>query len=133
MTIADKTRKNIHALLSAALETAVRERHVKENVHTGVRAPRLAVRSRESVFLANADVALIAETIDRDTPSSRFFAATGLRFSKATAVRRRDIRQDDAGLGYTRQADKLPTPYPKCNTVGLVSLGGNRAVIECQA
>lgn len=38
-----------------------------------------------------------------------------------------------AGLGYTRQADKLPTPCPRCNTVGLVSLGGNRAVIECQA
>ncbi|MFC3299622.1 hypothetical protein FJV46_10615 [Arthrobacter agilis] len=50
----------------------------------------------------------------------------------ATAIvdKHRTIR---AGLGYTRQADKLPTPCPKCNTVGLVSLGGNRAVIECQA
>lgn len=38
-----------------------------------------------------------------------------------------------AGLGYTRQADKLPTPCPKCNTVGLVSLGGKSTSIECQA
>jgi hypothetical protein len=50
--------------------------------------------------------------------------------AEAIVDKHRTIR---AGLGHTRQADKLPTPCPRCNTVGLVSLGGNRAVIECQA
>ena len=48
MSVADKTKKNIHALLSAAFETAVRERLVSENVAKGIRAPRSTVRSRES-------------------------------------------------------------------------------------
>lgn len=50
----------------------------------------------------------------------------------ATAIvdKHRTIR---AGLGYTRQADKLPTPCPRCNTTGLVALGGKHTTIECQA
>ncbi len=98
LPVADKTRKNIHALLSAALETAVRERQVGENVAKGIRAPRSAVLARESVFLSKADVELLAETIDPQYSTLiRFFAATGLRFSEATALRRRDIRKDDGG------------------------------------
>jgi hypothetical protein len=38
-----------------------------------------------------------------------------------------------AGLGYTKRADRLLTPCPRCNTVGRVSYGGKRAYIECQA
>lgn len=98
MIVADKTRKNIHALLSAALETAVRERHVTENVAKGIRAPRSSVRSRESVFLTTSDVSLIADSIDPQYSTLiRFFAATNLSFSEATALRRRDVRKDASG------------------------------------
>ncbi|MEC5200829.1 integrase [Arthrobacter sp. PL16] len=81
-----QNQKNIHALLSAALETAVRQRHLTENVAKGIRAPRSSVRTREGVVLTKADVEHIAETIDSQYATLvRIFAATGLRFSEAPA------------------------------------------------
>jgi integrase len=98
LPVADKTRKNIHALLSASLETAVSRRLVTENVAKGIRGPKSLVRTREPVFMSKAQVEVLADTIDpRYSTLIRFFAASGLRYSEATALRRRDVRKHEDG------------------------------------
>lgn len=115
MTVADKTRKNIHALLSASLESALRAGHVRENVAKGIRAPKSQVRTREPVFMSRAHVDVLAATIDpRYSTLVRFFAASGLRYGEATALRRRDLRRHDDGryiVHVTRAWKKIEKGY----------------------
>lgn len=115
LRVADKTRKNIHALLSASLETAVAGRLVTENVAKGIRGPKSVVRTREPVFLTKQQVEVLANTIDpRYATLIRFFAASGLRYGEATALRRRDLRKHDDGryvVHVTRAWKKIEKGY----------------------
>ncbi|GGG62737.1 site-specific integrase [Kocuria dechangensis] len=95
LEVAPKTRKNIHALLSAALETAVGDHLISENPAKGIRGPKSAPR-RPAVFLTRPEVDVIAETIDpRWSGFIHLLAASGLRYAEATALRPSDIRFKD--------------------------------------
>ncbi|MEO5317648.1 tyrosine-type recombinase/integrase [Arthrobacter sp. CC3] len=94
-TLAAKTRKNIHALLSAAFETAIRAGHLSENVAKGVRDSKAAqaIKTRENVFLSRAEFEHLCGAMDsRYVLFLRVLAGTGLRFSEATALRKRDVK-----------------------------------------
>lgn len=95
LPVAAKTRKNIHALLSAGLETAVKDRRVGENVAKGVRDSKAAqiIRTRENVFLSKPEFEALCAAFDpRYVLFLRVLAGTGLRFSEATALRKRDLK-----------------------------------------
>lgn len=88
-----KTKRNVHAVLSAALSSAVRDGVVGSNVAKGIRIGGGTGTSREAVFLTREEVeAIAAQMLD---PAQgllvRLLAGTGLRWSEATALEVRDI------------------------------------------
>ena len=86
-----KTKQNIHALLSAAFVTAMDAETMTRNPAKGVAEADLN-EAREAVYLSPEDLVMIAERIDPHySLFIRFLAGTGLRYSEATALRRRDI------------------------------------------
>jgi integrase len=86
-----KTKQNIHALLSAAFVTAMDAEAMTRNPAKGVAEADLN-EAREPVYLSPDDLTLIAERIDPHySLFIRFLGGTGLRYSEATALRRRDI------------------------------------------
>jgi integrase len=86
-----KTKGNVHAILSAAFATAVDEEVMNRNPAKGVAEADLN-ESREAVYLSKEDLVMLAERIDPHySLFIRFLAGTGLRYSEATALRRRDI------------------------------------------
>lgn len=86
-----KTKQNIHALLSAAFVTAMDAETMTRNPAKGVAEADLN-ESREAVYLAPEDLVMLAERIDPHySLFIRFLGGTGLRYSEATALRRRDI------------------------------------------
>lgn len=90
-----KTKQNIHALLSAAFVTAVDAEVMHRNPAKGVAEADLN-EAREAVYLSPEDLAMIADRIDpRYSLFIRFLGGTGLRYSEATALRRRDIATRD--------------------------------------
>jgi integrase len=86
-----KSKGNVHAVLSAAFATAIDEEVMQRNPAKGVSEADLN-EAREPVYLSPDDLALLAERVD---PQYRLFlqflSGTGLRYSEATALRRRDI------------------------------------------
>ena len=83
---AAKTKKNVQALLSGALSTAVTEGVVAGNVAKGVQPPR-GEAVREAVFLTRSELALIVDALPpRSALLAEFLAGTGLRFGEATAL-----------------------------------------------
>jgi len=95
---APKTRKNIHALLSAALETAIRSGHLTENVAKGVRDSKAtqAIKTRENVFLSKEEFETLCAAFDaRYVLFLRVLARSGMRFSEATALRKRDLKIEE--------------------------------------
>lgn len=86
-----KTKGNIHAVLSAAFATAIDEEVMHRNPAKGVSEADLN-EAREPVYLSPEDLVMLSERIDPHySLFIRFLAGTGLRYSEATALRRRDI------------------------------------------
>jgi len=86
-----KTKGNIHSILSAAFATAIDEEVMHRNPAKGVSEADLN-EAREPVYLSPEDLVLLADRIDPHySMFIRFLAGTGLRYSEATALRRRDI------------------------------------------
>lgn len=92
MTLAAKTKKNVHSLLSAALTDATARGLVDANVAKGVKLPTGEAR-REPVFLTAEELDLIVATIPeaRHKLLVEFLAGTGLRWSEATALQVADL------------------------------------------
>lgn len=89
---APKSIRNWHGLLSAALESAVRDDLVPKNVAKGVRLPRLDGAQDEMVFLEPGEFAEIAAHLDVAwQPLAYFLVGTGLRWGEATALRVGDV------------------------------------------
>lgn len=90
-----KTKQNIHALLSAAFVTAMDAETTHRNPAKGVAEADLN-EAREAVYLSPEDLVMLAERIDPHySLFIRFLGGTGLRYSEATALRRRDITMKD--------------------------------------
>ncbi|HJX77257.1 tyrosine-type recombinase/integrase [Glutamicibacter sp.] len=90
--LSQRTKKNVHALLSTAFNTAVENDDVERNPAKGVGDPDLH-KSREPVYLSEDDLEIIEEAMpERYQLFIRFLGKTGLRYSEATALRKRDIR-----------------------------------------
>lgn len=86
-----KTKQNIHALLSAAFVTAMDAETMQRNPAKGVAEADLN-EAREPVYLSPEDLVMLAERINPHySLFIRFLGGTGLRYSEATALRRRDI------------------------------------------
>jgi len=86
-----KTKGNVHAVLSAAFATAIDEEVMHRNPAKGVSEADLN-EAREPVYLSPEDLAMLAERVDPHySLFIRFLGGTGLRYSEATALRRRDI------------------------------------------
>lgn len=96
--LAEKTRRNVHAILSAALSGAVEAGTIEANVARGIRGPRSTARTREPVFLTRAEVQRIEDqTAEQHRLFIRVLADTGLRYSEATALTAADITTDGRG------------------------------------
>jgi integrase len=86
-----KTKGNVHAILSAAFATAVDEEVMNRNPAKGVAEADLN-EAREAVYLSPEDLVLLSERINPHySLFIRFLSGTGLRYSEATALRRRDV------------------------------------------
>ena len=99
-----KSKSNVHAVLSAAFATAVDEEVMRRNPAKGVAEADLN-ESREAVYLSPDDLVMLAERVNPHYKLFlRFLAGTGLRYSEATALRRRDvtIRQGRASVRVER-------------------------------
>ena len=89
---APKSIRNRHALLSAAIESAVRDDLVPKNVAKGVRLPRLDVAGDEMVFLDPHEFDGIASHLPEHwRPLAHFLVGTGVRWGEATALRVGDV------------------------------------------
>jgi integrase len=106
--MADKTKRNLHSLLSAALARQVDAGTVRINPAKGL-APKATAPAREAVYLSPAAV----ERLVKLTPAShrllvRTLAGTGLRWGEATALQPRhvQIRRDGRVVLQVRQAWK---------------------------
>ncbi|MFH5878049.1 hypothetical protein [Arthrobacter sp. NA-172] len=113
--LAQKSKQNFHALVSAAFVTAIDLELMTRNPAKGVAEADLN-EAREAVYLEPEDLAMLAERIDPHySLFIRFLAGTGLQYSEATALRRRDItirersRQRDAGMEVSRQGRRNRT------------------------
>lgn len=90
-----KSKQNVHALLSAAFVTAMDAETMTRNPAKGVAEADLN-EAREPVYLSPEDLVLLAERIEPHYALFiRFLSGTGLRYSEATALRRRDITVKD--------------------------------------
>lgn len=91
-----KTKQNVHALASAAFTTAVEAvpPRMSYNPAKGI-VEADKNEAREPVYLSPEDLDMLAERIDPHyAPFIRLLSKTGLRYSEATALRKRDIRRE---------------------------------------
>lgn len=90
-----KSKGNVHAILSAAFATAIDNELMHRNPAKGVSEADLN-EAREPVYLSPEDLVMLAERVNPHySLFIRFLAGTGLRYSEATALRRRDITMKD--------------------------------------
>lgn len=90
--LSQRTKKNIHALLSSAFDTAVHDGKMTKNVAKGVGDPDTG-EAREAVYLSKEDLVIIEDAMpERYKLFIRVLSKTGLRYNEATALRKRDIR-----------------------------------------
>lgn len=92
-----KTKKNVHALLSASIRTELRQDkpRIKANVSEGVRAPKSVKKTRDPVFLEKDEVAALVDAMPSEVYRRMIDlkAYTGLRFGEITALRAGHISQ----------------------------------------
>lgn len=88
-----KTIKNAHSVLSAVLETCVREGLVPLNVARGTRLPRTGEETVEEIrYLTRPEFdRLLGTTPAHWQPFMALLFGTGLRFSEATALQVHDV------------------------------------------
>lgn len=93
--LAAKTIANHHGLLSAAMETAVRQQVRDSNPCKGVRLPKSAATEDVMHFMDHAEWDRIIAGMDpRFHPFFHLLMGTGLRFGEATALRASDFKLD---------------------------------------
>lgn len=87
-----KTIANVHALINATMEEALRQGYIDRNPCAGIRLPKDTGSAEARTFLAHREAALLLEHIRPDYQDFvRFLLATGLRFGEATALRGLDV------------------------------------------
>jgi len=90
--LAPKTITNVHGLLSAAVNTAVRLDYRKDNPCTAVRLPRAHRSGDEMVVLEPFELDLILDQLhDHFRPFIITLVGTGMRFGEATALQVGDL------------------------------------------
>lgn len=91
LPVAAKTKKNIHALLSAAFKRSVAEGVISKNPAVGLRAPREEVEF-QPVFLTEEQMKIIYSALPEQW---RLFVEllenSGLRYGEASALRWQDL------------------------------------------
>ncbi|MCG2623087.1 site-specific integrase [Arthrobacter sp. I2-34] len=92
-----KTMRNVHGLLSSAMETAVRFHYRDDNPCRAIELPSNESAGDDRVFLTTEEYRLLRDCLpDRAQPLADFLVYTGARFGEATAVTVRDLFLDDA-------------------------------------
>jgi integrase len=105
-----KTIANKHGLLSAALNAAVRAKHITTNPAVGVKLPR--TERDEMRFLTHAEFAqLLAEVSEPWQPMIRFMVASGARLSEVTALKPGDVDQHQHTVRISRAWKRGPGGY----------------------
>lgn len=90
-----KTIKNVHSLLSGALRRAVEEQKIPINPALRVLDADLG-QAREPVFISTDQLARMIERVDEPHRLLvQMLGYSGLRFSEATALRKRDVTFSD--------------------------------------
>ena len=90
--LAGKSIANIHAFLSGALETAVRDELIPKNPSKGLRLPKTHSVKQEMVFLSHDEFAELLPLIDEFyQPLVISLVGTGMRFGEATALTVADL------------------------------------------
>lgn len=94
-----KTRKNLHALLSASLARAVESGQIPANPAKGVRSPKSVKKSRQNVYLTREEVDSLIDAIpDHYKMFIRLLLWTGLRYGEATALKPSDFTRINGRL-----------------------------------
>jgi integrase len=94
--LSPKTIRNIHGLLSASMETAVRLKYRPDNPCRGVDLPASEHRGNSMTVLTYTEFRTLEGAIsERYRPFVLFLAVTGARFGEATAVKVGDVHLDD--------------------------------------
>lgn len=138
-----KTKKNVHALLSASIRTELRrdKPRVKANVAEGVRAPKSVKKTRDPVFLEKHEIQALIDSMP-DEVYRRMVdlkVYSGLRFGEITALRPSHVTERKGRLiisvreAWKRHAGKelgQPLGAPKTNkgtrTITLSQSAGER-------
>ena len=94
---APKTKKNVHALLSAALRTELRKDSpfIKTNVAEGIRTPKSTKKTKDPVFLTKKELKALTNAMPDEAYRRMvdLVAYTGLRFGEVTALHGRHVTQ----------------------------------------
>lgn len=96
--LAPKSKKNVHALLSAALRTELKRKDrdpwIKSNVAEGIRTPKSTKKTRDPVFLSKDELQALIDALPAEVYRRMIDlkAYTGLRFGEITALRRSHVR-----------------------------------------
>lgn len=89
--LARKTKQTVHAIVSSAFNRAVNDGKMASNPAKGIADADLH-DAREPVYLSPEDLEAIAEAVPEHYKLFiQVLSKTGLRYSEATALRRRDI------------------------------------------
>lgn len=93
---APKTKKNVHALLSASLRTELRREkpRISTNVAEGIRTPKSTKKTKDPVFMNRVELEALTESMPAEVYKRMvdLCAYTGLRFGEVTALHGRHIR-----------------------------------------
>lgn len=90
-TVAPKTVRNAHGLLSSVLQSAVDAGHINRNVAKGAPVPSDGIREEKEIFTREEWGVFYAEMQDHYKPLIAFLLVTGCRIGEATAVRVSDL------------------------------------------
>lgn len=89
--LARKTKQTVHAIVSSAFKRAVKSGKMNSNPAEGIADADLN-DAREPVYLSPEDLDLLAESVpEHYSLFIRILSGTGMRYSEATALRKRDI------------------------------------------
>lgn len=104
MAGAPKTIKNAHSILSAVLESALREGYITNNPARGTRLPRAGEQdATENRYLTHAEFdALYAKIPEHYKSLVLLLFGTGLRWSEATALQVHDVNTEAGTLRVVR-------------------------------
>lgn len=94
---APKTKKNVHALLSAALRTELRNESlfITTNLAEGIRTPKSTKRTKDPVFMTKKELKALTGAMPDEVYKRMvdLVAFTGLRFGEVTALHGRNVTQ----------------------------------------